>query len=78
MSNHKQLEQGKTYQVRLTSGKWVQAEFLSAETNGGFDTISQFGPRHIRARTRYQFRNIATGRTITLRSQRKVKDGGAL
>jgi hypothetical protein len=70
------LEQGKAYKVRLTSGAWVQAEFLSAETDGGFNTVSRtWGTsRHIRKTTRYHFRNLASGRTITLRSQRKVKE----
>lgn len=60
------LQPGKAYQVRLTNGSWVVAEFLSEETYGGFAKI--------RARTRYSFRNLASGRTITLRSQRKVKE----
>lgn len=70
------LEKGKAYSVRLTSGTWVSAEFLSEETLGGFDVeIRSFGARrHIRARTRYQFRSLRTGRTITLRSMRKVKE----
>jgi hypothetical protein len=76
-----QLEQGKTYRVRLTSGAWVDAQFLSAEDYGGIKTYSpDRRPITIRKRTRYHFRNIRTGRTITLRSQRKVKqiEGGAL
>jgi len=76
------LEKGKTYQVKLTSGAWVIAEFLSEDTDGGFagnDWTLSFGAS-IRKRTTYHFRNLRTGRTITLRSQRKVKqipEGGA-
>jgi hypothetical protein len=77
-----QLEQGKAYKVRLTSGKWVVAEFLEEQSTGGYRVwISGVGmDRRIRKETRYHFRNLATGRTITLRSQRKVKqiEGGAL
>lgn len=77
-----QLEQGKTYRVRLTSGAWVDAEFLGSETYGGFKTYggSYTAARHIRKQTRYEFRNLRSGRTITLRSMRKVKEiaGGAL
>ena len=74
------LEKGKTYRVRLTSGKWVDAEFLGSLATGGFKTSSlSLGiTRHIRMRTRYDFRNRESGRTITLRSMRKVKEiGGA-
>jgi len=62
-----QLEQGKTYRVKLTSGAWVRAEFLED---------SQYGPglySSIRTTTRYHFRNLKSGRTITLKSQRKIK-----
>lgn len=76
------LEQGKAYRVRLTSGKWVVAEFLEAQTTGGFDSWqNSYGTHHhVRKATRYHFRNLASGRTITLRSMRKVKqaEGGAL
>lgn len=76
------LEQGKTYKVRLTSGAWVSAVFLSEATYGGFNTPARlFAPvSHIRKRTRYYFQNIGTGRQITLRSLRKVREieGGAL
>lgn len=76
------LEQGKAYKVKLTTGKWVSAEFLKQETYGGFKThAGPFAPeRQIRKRTRYEFRNLGTGRTITLRSLAKVKEieGGAL
>jgi len=68
------LEQGKTYRVRLTSGAWTDAVFLEAETLGGYDVNPTYAPsRHIRKRTLYQFRNLRTGRSITLRSMRKVK-----
>jgi hypothetical protein len=76
------LEQGKTYRVRLTSGAWVDAEFLEEQQTGGFNSWNNtFGVhRHIRKATRYHFRNIRTGRTITLRSTRKIRQilGGAL
>lgn len=75
------LEKGKTYQVRLTNGAWTDAEFLGEEPYGGYDMVSRaLGglTRHVPKRTRYQFRNLRTGRKITLRSMRKVKEiGGA-
>ena len=78
----KDLAVGQTYLVKLTSGKWVRAAFLTEITLGGFKAPARlFAPeRHIRKRTRYEFRNIGTGRTISLRSLRKVREieGGAL
>jgi hypothetical protein len=77
------FEKGKTYKVRLKSGPWVPAEFLSQETWGGIDMTSRaLGglTRHIRKRHTYHFRSLKSGRTITLRSLQRVKqiEGGAL
>lgn len=77
------FEKGKTYRVKLTSGTWVDAEFLNEEPYGGYDMVSRaLGglTRHVRKRNRYHFRNLRTGRTITVKSQQKVTqiEGGGL
>lgn len=75
------LERGKTYRVKLTSGRWTEAEFLGDETIGGDSYMPRFGPaggirRTIRRRTRYNFRNIVSGRTISVKSMAKIKAAG--
>jgi len=74
------LEKGKTYRVKLSGGAWTDAVFLHEETYGGGPAMDgPYGRRPaIRKRTRWQFRNIKTGRSIVLKSQQKVKElGGA-
>ncbi len=79
-----QLERGRTYSIKLTTGKWVRAEYIYETQGGGFNTRSLvFGTTtKIRMKRRYHFRNLSSNREVILRSMQKVKadycpcDGG--
>jgi hypothetical protein len=60
-----EINPGEIRRVKLTSGAWVEARFIGAHEIGG--------ALRMRARTRYVFQNLATGRTITLKSRAKIR-----
>lgn len=67
------LEIGKTYRVRLTSGAWANAKFEGDASIGGYTHHGLGIRRTIRKQTRYLFRNLVSGKAVTIKSTVKIR-----
>ena len=72
MNNHTvvlDLKPGDIRRIKLTNGAWTDARFSHSERAQGY------GPKK-RAMMRWHFVNIASGRTITIKSTAKIRPAG--
>lgn len=63
---------GKTYIIKLASGKLVRARFDYKESIRGYSNVSQWTPER-KSVSRYRFTNLESGREISLKSRLKIR-----
>lgn len=61
-----QLVKGEVYRIRLTNGKWTDAEYLYYER-------SEWNWAKMQAVSRWHFRNVATGREVQIKSRERIR-----
>lgn len=64
-----ELTKGDVYAIRLTDGRWVRAKFLYERSNDYRSTAYYTHRRN----THFVFTNIATGRTIEIKSRQRIR-----